>query len=56
MTEVQPMMCGTCSNENAMKTAFIAYMVSILVSINVYVATHTRQMLTCRTGSVVNYH
>ena len=29
MTNVQPMMCGTCANENAIKRAFIGYMVSI---------------------------
>lgn len=28
MTHVQPMMCGTCANENAIKRAFIGYMVS----------------------------
>ena len=32
LKRVQPMMCGTCSNENAMKAAFIAYMVISLIS------------------------
>ena len=29
LTEVNTMMCGTCSNENAIKGAFIDYMVHI---------------------------
>ena len=33
LNRVQPMMCGTCSNENAMKAAFIAYMVTSLFKI-----------------------
>ena len=28
LTEVNTMMCGTCSNENAIKGAFIDYMVT----------------------------
>ncbi len=33
LSEVVTMMCGTCSNENAFKSAFISYMVCIAIII-----------------------
>ncbi len=37
MDHILPMMCGTCSNENALKLAFMWYMVSIQTFVDLIV-------------------